>query len=199
VRYLLPLLALVFVSAGQSESGGIDWPRFGYDAARHNQAPASGLTAANAATLKRLSVHLDGTVDSSPIYLHDARVHGKSHDVFFVTTTYGKTEALDADTGSVLWRFTPPSYGRIAGSAQITNSSPAASSDRSAIYASASDGRVRKLRVSDGKVLWTTTLTRDPTHEKLTSSINVSGGRVIMTTGGYIGDAPPYQIGRAHV
>ena len=70
---------------------------------------------------------------------------------------------------------------------------PAASTDRSAIYASAPDGRVRKLRVSDGKVLWTTTLTRDPTREKMTSSINVSRGLVIMTTGGYIGDAPPYQ------
>jgi outer membrane protein assembly factor BamB len=171
----------------------MDWNRFGYDAARHNAAPGSGITAANAAKLARTSVRLDGTVDSSPIYLHDVVVHGKPHDVFFLTTTYGKTEALDADTGSVLWRFTPPTYSRFAGSAQITNSTPAAATDRSAVYASAPDGRVRKLRVADGKVLWTTSLTHDPTHEKLTSSINVSRGLVIMTTGGYIGDAPPYQ------
>lgn len=193
MRYLLPLLALVFVGAGQSAPGGTDWNRFGYDSARHNQGPAGGLIAANVSKLRASRVQLDGTVDSSPIYLHDVRVQGKSHDVFFVTTTYGKTEAIDADSGSVLWRFTPSSYSRIAGTAQITNSSPAAATDRSAIYASAPDGRVRKLRVSDGKVLWTTTLTRDPTHEKLTSSINVSRGLVIMVTGGYIGDAPPYQ------
>jgi hypothetical protein len=49
------------------------------------------------------------------------------------------------------------------------------------------------LRLSDGKVLWTTSITRDPTHEKITSSLNVSRGLVIATTGGYIGDAPPYQ------
>src|SRR5947207_9042106 len=110
MRHLLPLLALVFVSAGQSAPGGMDWNRFGYDAARHNQAPGSGITAANVSMLKQLTVKLDGTVDSSPIYLHDVRVHGKSHDVFFVTTTYGKSEAIDAGTGSVLWRFTPPSY-----------------------------------------------------------------------------------------
>jgi len=171
----------------------MDWNRFGYDAARHNAAPGSGITAANAAKLVRLRVKLDGTVDSSPIYLHDVSVKGKSRDVFFVTTTYGKTEAIDASSGRVLWRFTPPGYSRFAGSAQITNSSPAASTDRSAIYASAPDGRVRKLRAADGKVLWSTTITRDPTREKLTSSINVSQGRVIMTTGGYIGDAPPYQ------
>jgi len=105
----------------------MDWNRFGYDAARHNAAPGSGITAANAAKLVRLRVKLDGTVDSSPIYLHDVSVKGKSRDVFFVTTTYGKTEAIDASSGRVLWRFTPPGYSRFAGSAQITNSSPAAS------------------------------------------------------------------------
>jgi outer membrane protein assembly factor BamB len=171
----------------------MDWGRFGYDPARHNSAPGSGITSANVTKLARRRVALDGTVDSSPIYLHGVRVHGKSHDVFFVTTTYGKTEAIDARSGTMLWRFTPPSYRGIAGTARITNSTPAASTDRTAVYASAPDGRVRKLRVSDGTVLWTTTITRDPTHEKLTSSINVSRGLVLMTTGGYIGDAPPYQ------
>jgi hypothetical protein len=176
-----------------ARASAMDWGRFGYDAARHNSAPGSGITSANVAKLVRRRVVLDGTVDSSPIYLHDVRVHGTTHDVFFVTTTYGKTEAIDAGSGGVLWRFTPPSYRGIAGTARITNSTPAASTDRAAVYASAPDGRVRKLRVSDGKVLWTTTITRDPTHEKLTSSINVARGLVIMTTGGYIGDAPPYQ------
>jgi hypothetical protein len=171
----------------------MDWDRFGYDAARHNSAPGSGITSANVAKLIRKRVAIDGTVDSSPIYLHAVQVHGKAHDILVVTTTYGKTEAIDAASGTVLWRFTPPSYRGLAGTARITNSSPAASSDRSAVYASAPDGRVRKLRVSDGSVLWTTTITRDPSHEKLTASINVSRGLVIMATGGYIGDAPPYQ------
>lgn len=190
---MLALAAALPALARSGAPAGIDWNRFGYDAARHNSAPSSGITAANAAKLVRKSVTLDGTVDSSPIYLHDVKVHGTAHDTFFVTTTYGKTEAIDAGSGAVLWRFTPPSYSSFAGSAQITNSTPAASTDRSAIYASAPDGRVRKLRVSDGKVLWTTAITRDPTKEKLTASINVSRGLVIMTTGGYIGDAPSYQ------
>jgi hypothetical protein len=195
VRALLPLGVAVLALAHGSGAAttGMDWPRFGYDAARHNSAPGSGITASNVSKLAAKRVHLDGTVDSSPIYLHGVSVHGKARDVFFVTTTYGKTEAIDAASGAVLWRFTPPAYRRLAGTAQITNSTPAASTDRSAIYASAPDGRLRKLRISDGKVLWTATLTRDPTHEKLTASINVARGLVIMTTGGYIGDAPPYQ------
>jgi outer membrane protein assembly factor BamB len=93
----------------------------------------------------------------------------------------------------VLWRFTPPAYARLAGSAQITNATPVLATARDAVYAAASDGRIRKLRLSDGRVLWTTAITRDPTHEKITSSLNVARGLVIATTGGYIGDAPPYQ------
>ena len=161
-----------------------DWPVFGYDAARHNSSPASTITAQNVSQLKQLKVTLDGTVDSSPIFVGGW---------FVVTTTYGRTELIDSDTGKVKWRFTPPAYAQVAGSAQITNASPAASTDRTAVYAAASDGRIRKLRLSDGKVLWTTAITRDATREKITSSLNVSRGLVIATTGGYIGDAPPYQ------
>jgi len=174
-------------------AGGTDWARFGFDTARHGVGPAGPITAANVSHLVRQQVHLDGTVDSSPIYLHDVNVFGTSHDVFFATTTYGKTEAINASNGKVLWRFVPPSYGSLAATAQITNATPVSSTDRSAIYAAAPDGNIRKLRITDGKVLWTTSVTRDPTHEKLTSSLNVSRGMVLVTTGGYIGDAPPYQ------
>lgn len=181
---LLPLLAaLLLPSAAGTAAAPRDWPVFGYDAARHNASPDTTITAQNVAGLKRRSVRLAGTVDSSPIYVGGRIV---------VTTTYGKTIALTPG-GRVLWTFTPPAYGHVAGTAQITNSTPAASTDRKAVYAAASDGRVRKLRLSDGKVLWTTSVTRDPTHEKLTSSLNVSRGLVLVTTGGYIGDAPSYQ------
>jgi hypothetical protein len=196
LRFAVALAALAVAAipaVALSGSTGTDWGRFGYDTARHGSAPAGGLTAANVGKLVRHQVQLDGTVDSAPIYLHGVSVGGKKHDVFFVTTTYGRTEAIDATSGSVLWRFTPPTYASLAGSAQITNASPVASTDRSAIYAAAPDGVIRKLRIADGKVLWQRSITRDPTHEKMTSSLNVSRGMVVMTTGGYIGDAPPYQ------
>jgi outer membrane protein assembly factor BamB len=167
-----------------------DWPLYGYDTARHNASPDATITAANVSQLRRRRVRIDGTVDSSPIY---AAKGVRGRDAFLFTTTYGKTEALDADTGRVLWRFTPSTYAHLARSPQITNATPALSTDRTAVYAAAPDGRIRKLRLSDGRVLWTTRITFDPTHEKITSSLNVYRGRVIATTGGYIGDAPPYQ------
>jgi outer membrane protein assembly factor BamB len=158
---------------------------FGYNPGRQNVGPAStGITAANVAQLNRRTIQLDGTVDSSPIYVGG---------VIFVTTTYGRTEAIDAKTGTVRWRFTPPGYKSYAGSAQITNMTPIADPDRTAIYAGAPDGVIRKLAITTGKQLWAMKITRDPRREKLTSSLNFSRGMVIATTGGYYGDPPPYQ------
>ena len=46
------------------------------------------------------------------------------------------------------------------------------------------------------RALYVRGATRDPTHEKLTSSFNIVGSALIITTGGYIGDAPPYLRAR---
>jgi outer membrane protein assembly factor BamB len=121
------------------------------------------------------------------------QVGGGVHDVFFVTTTYGKTEAIDAANGAVLWRFTPPGYSSWAGSAQITTATPVADPNRASIYAAAPDGKIYKLAVADGHSAWSVSITRLPSREKIAASLNYANGRVIATTGGYIGDAPPYQ------
>jgi outer membrane protein assembly factor BamB len=175
-----------------------DWPLFGLTSARINATDApSGVTAAGLAHLRRIRVSLPGTVDSSPIYLHAVRVAGRTRDVFVMTTTYGKTLALDARTGRIAWTYTPAGIGGWEGSYRITNASPAADPGRRAVYAASPDGLLHKLALSDGRQVraggWPVRLTRLPEREKLTSSLNISGGLVVMTTGGYIGDAPPYQ------
>ena len=171
-----------------------DWTRFGWDAGRSSASTdETGITAGNVATLRRQQVTLDGTVDASPIYLHGVRVNGGTHDVFFVTTTYGKTIAIDADSGSILWTFTPSGYDSWAGSRRITNSTPVADPNREFIYAASPDGHVQKLAVADGHAVWTTAITTLPEREKIASALNYDRGRVIAVTGGYIGDAPPYQ------
>ena len=172
----------------------VDWTRFGFDMGRAG-APAAnmGFTAANVAALRRQQVTLDGTVDASAIYLHGVSVHGAPHDVFFVTTTYGKTIAIDAADGTVLWEYTPTSYDALAGSRQITTATPVADPDRRFIYAASPDGLIHKLSVADGRVVWSTAITRLPRREKIASALNYDRGHVIATTGGYIGDTPPYQ------
>ena len=169
-----------------------DWPLYGVTNDRGNVSPAG----TNPTRLRRIAVKVAGTVDSSPIYLHAVRAGGATRDVFVVTTTYGKTLALSASNGRVLWTFTPAGIDRWEGSAQFTNAAPAADPDRRYVYASSPDGLVHKLSLEDGKEAggaWPVSVTRDATHEKLTSSFNISGAYVVVTTGGYIGDAPPYQ------
>ena len=167
---------------------------FGFDSARQNVGPAqTGITATNLARLVRQRVRLPGTVDSSPIYLHDVTVKGHTHDTFFVTTTYGITLAIDATSGQMLWRYQPPTYSSFAGSGQITTMTPVADPSRTAIYAGGPDGRIRKLSVATGRELWSTSISLDPTHEKLASALNFANGLVIAATDGYFGDAPSYQ------
>jgi outer membrane protein assembly factor BamB len=181
-------------SSGGPQQSGSDWPRFGWDVG-HSSAPtiAAGITATNIDSVTEQQVAIDGTVDASAIYLHAVSVHDTTRDVFFVTTTYGKTLAVDANTGTVLWRFTPSSYAAVAGTAQITTATPVADPDREYVYAATPDGEIRKLAVADGSVVWSTPITLLSTREKIASALNYFHGRILVTTGGYVGDAPPYQ------
>jgi putative pyrroloquinoline-quinone binding quinoprotein len=136
---------------------------------------------------------LPGTVDSSPIYLHGVSIRGAAHGAFFVTTTYGITLAIDAADGRILWRYTPRGYSHWAGSEQITTATPVADPSRKWIYAASPDGRIQKLSVATGRAVWRRSITRLPSREKIAGSLNYASRHVIAVTGGYIGDAPPYQ------
>src|SRR3982751_6051620 len=199
IPWVIALLAIVVFRAGAQKliihrQPSHDWLQFGWDVTSSGAADfATGITAANVASLTRRQVRLNGTVDASAIYLHDVNVQGGIHDTFFVTTTYGKTIAVDADSGAVLWEYTPSGYASWAGSAQVTNSTPVADPDREHIYAAAPDGGVRKLAVADGHELWSTAITLLPSREKMASPLKVFRNRVIAVTGGYVGDANPYQ------
>jgi PQQ-like domain len=182
----------------QVAKAGHDWPMFGVGPQKSNDSTAAtGITARNAAKLRRARVSLPGTVDSSPIYLHAARVHGKTRPIIIVTTTYGRTLALSAPTGRALWSFTPSSYAKLKGTYRITTSTPVADASRAYVYTTSPDGLVHKLRVADGREVrtgpWPVSVTKLPEREKLASSLNLVGRDLIVATDGYIGDEPPYQ------
>jgi PQQ-like domain len=190
--------ALASVGAGSTAASklGGDWTRFGYDAARSSNGPAqTGITAANLNRLRRQQVQIGGAADSSPIYLRSVRVAGRTRDVFLLTTSYGKAVAVDASSGSVLWTFMPPGYSKWAGSDRITNSSPVAGPSRAFVYSASSDGKLHKLSLATGREAsgWPVTITRRPSREKIGVALNLSRGLVLAATGGYYGDAPPYQ------
>ena len=193
MRKLLFMTALLLVGLSCSVEAQ-DWPTFGWDVGR-SSAPnvATGLSADRISSLSRQQVILDGTVDGSVIYLHRATVGGSPHDAFFVTTTYGKTLAIDADSGAVLWEYTPASYEELKTTYRITNATPVVDADRMYIYAAAPDGMIRKLAVADGRIVWATAITRLAEREKIASPLSFFNGRVIAATDGYLYDDPPYQ------
>ena len=47
--------------------------------------------------------------------------------------------------------------------------------------------------MANGHAVWRRQITKLPSREKIAASLNFANGRVIATTGGYIGDQPPYQ------
>jgi outer membrane protein assembly factor BamB len=173
---------------------GHDWASFDWDAGRSGASTApTGVTAGNLSAMCRQQVMLDGTVDASAIYLSDVQVNGAPHDVFFVTTSYGKTIAVNANTGGILWTYTPPAYASWLGTPQITNATPVADPSRQYLYAASPDGHVQKLAVADGHPVWSTAVTLSAQSEKIASALNYFASRVIAVTDGYVGDAPPYQ------
>jgi hypothetical protein len=202
-RWITRLVLLATVAcalpAGTASAARHDWPRFGFDAARTNNAKvAAGIAAGDLGGLKRQDVALPGTVDSSPLYLHHVKVKGRSRDVFLVATTYGRVLALGADTGKVLWTYTSPSYDELAGGGQYTTASPVVDRARGFVYAATPDGFVRKLSLGDGaEVLdgaWPASITLGAEHEKISSPLNLSRGRVIATLAGFGGPGNiPFQ------
>jgi outer membrane protein assembly factor BamB len=183
-----------------------DWPTFGGSNTRTNaNTAATKITAANVGSMVRQQVKISAPIDAGLIYLSDVKVNGASHDVFFGTTNVGRTVAIDANDGTVLWEYAAPGFDELAAATgvptgarglivkQITNSTPVADANRQFIYAAAADGKVTKISIADGKAVWSTPVTQKPILEKLDSPLSFVRGNVLVTTAGYVGDTPPYQ------
>ena len=187
------ILAASGIFSFSPRASAADWLQFGGDAASSGASTdATGITMANIGSLQRRQVALDGTVDASAIYLHALEIKGAPHDVFFVTTTYGKTIAIDADQWRDAVEIHAAGLAVGIGSRQITNSTPAADPDRQHIYAAAPDG-TSKSSTSPTAMRSGAPRSRCCGTEKIASPLSYYRGHVIAVTGGYIGDAPPYQ------
>jgi outer membrane protein assembly factor BamB len=123
------------------------------------------------------------------------QVAGATHDVFVVETSFGRTVALDAATGAILWQFAPGSIGKLEGSPRITTSSPVTDPDREFVYLVAGDGRMHKVTVADGAEVktehWPVRVTRIPHGDKLSAPLNIAGRYVIAATAAFR-DQPPW-------
>jgi len=183
-----------------------DWPTFGGNNARGNanMAPTK-ITPENVRSMVHMQVKISAPIDAGLIYLKGVRVNGAMHDVFFGTTNVGRTVAIDANEGVVLWEYAATGFDEAAAVAgapaggrglivkQITNSTPVADANRQFVYAASADGKVTKISIADGKAAWATAVTKMPTMEKMDSPLSFVNGKVVVPTAGYVGDTPPYQ------
>ncbi|HET9111845.1 MAG TPA: PQQ-binding-like beta-propeller repeat protein [Ktedonobacterales bacterium] len=176
----------------QPRSATSDWRMFGYDPARSGVNPTdTRLSTSNVGQLTKLwQARLPGVADSSPILLHGLPFPGGARDVLYVTTRDGRLLALDASDGSMLWSQQPQGP-------KITHSSPVADLARQYVYAYGLDGALHRYNPTSGAEVkgggWPAPITRMTQTEKQGSALNLANGRIYVTTGGYIGDAPPYQ------
>src|SRR5947209_114472 len=175
-----------------------DWLRFDYDAQRSGAGPDNtGINVGDVSSLQTRVVDLSGVADSSAVELHGVLVGGRMRDLIFITTTYGKTLAIDPGRGAIVWQYVPGDIGSYEGSSQITTATPIIDPDRAYLYAASPNGRIHKLAVATGAEVhsghWPVRVTFDPTREKVASALNITGRSLVVVTGGYFGDAPPYQ------
>lgn len=191
---VLACLAGISIATSLAAVPSGDWTTFDYSAQRSGVGPSNtGITAANLHSVRRIAVHIPGTVDSSAVELANVTVKGATHDVAIMTTSYGRTLALNAVNGHLLWEFAPGSVRSLEGGPQITTASPVVDPDRQFVYVSSPDGFIHKLAVASGREVWSTRVTYDPHREKIAGGLNIADGELIVVTDGYDGDTPTYQ------
>jgi outer membrane protein assembly factor BamB len=205
----IAVIAGGFIAVGQqrgASANSADWPTFGGDNTRTNANMApTRITAANLGTMVRQQVTISAPIDAGLIYLRGVQINGAAHDTFFGTTNLGRTVAIDAKDGKVLWEFVPAGFdetgamnpqrgaGNPFGAKQITNSTPVADANRQFIYAASPDGKITKIAIADGKGVWSMAVTKLPKIEKMDSPLSFVNGHLLAPTAGYVGDAGTYQ------
>lgn len=85
-----------------------DWPMYGFDIAQSRFNPnETAITAANVGSLKqKWFFATKGPVSATPTVVSGVTIGGKPHTVLYVGSWDHNFYALDADTGSLLWKVT---------------------------------------------------------------------------------------------
>ncbi len=145
-------------------------------------------------------VALPETADGSPAYVGSVITpkDGRAHNLLIVTTTQGRTVAIDSLDGRTVWQTEPPTGPR------WTSSSPAVDPGREFVFSYGLDGYVHKYSIADGNEVigagWPELVTRKGDVEKGSSALSIATAKdgntyLYMPIAGYPipGDAGDYQ------
>lgn len=183
----------VIGAGGTQQIPLITWNMFDGDSQHSGVNSAeTTLTPGNVGGLTRLwQQTLPVTADSSPVELPGVVTQSGTKDLLFVTTKAGSLLALDAATGTQVWRQDTH------GVSSYTTSSPALDPSGQYVYGYGLDGKAHKYAVATGAEVtsggWPETITLMPSVEKGSSALTTGNGYLYVTTSGYPGDAGHYE------
>jgi alcohol dehydrogenase (cytochrome c) len=140
--------------------------------------PLDQITAANVARLQPvwlMSTGMNNGHEAAPI------VNG---GVMFVTSSFNQVLALDAKTGTVLWRYRSGSQGNVRG--KPVNRGVTLYGDR--VFVVLTEAILVALDAKSGKELWRTTVGNNASGEYMTAPPLVADGKLVTGISG--GDGP---------
>lgn len=197
MRSLLHTSLIAGASMFAVDAFATDWLQWGFEPSHSaNNDVEAAVTAANVSQLEqKYAVALTGRVNSAPVFAQGIVTASGTKDLLFVTAQSGRTTALNAADGSVVWSKTT------TGGHTPIESSPAIDPDRQYVYSYGADGKAHKYAIGDGAEVtsggWPQIVTLKPSVEKGASALAIatSAGttRLYVVTNGYVGDGGDYQ------
>jgi outer membrane protein assembly factor BamB len=192
-----PTSAPTSTPTSQPQSSYVDWSTFAFDMARSGYNPSeTGLGLGNVSSLKLLwSQNLPAAVTSQPILASGVTTSAGSENILYVGSTDGTFEALDADTGSVVWQN---KFGSVSYSCGQTGVNRSAAFDRASNRVYFEDGQehLHALDMGSGKEVsgWPVTVGGKPGLDLPHGAMNYNpGNHSIYTTTSSSCDISPWH------
>ena len=166
----------------QSDAGlgaGDDWPSVNGDVAESGYSRLTQIDAENAGKLGLAwSLDLPGevTLEATPLAVGGT---------LYFTGSYAAVYAVDASSGTVLWRFDPQTWKHNPQKMHFTFAANRGVAYRDGkIFSAAIDGRLFALDAKTGKQLWSVETTDPKGPQTITSAPRLIGDLVIIGQGG---------------
>jgi hypothetical protein len=199
-----PTTIPVTFSVGSSTPppGGSDWLTYGHDPQRSGNAAGESLITPSSVKNLALqwSAKVDGKVTAQPLFVSAVQVVGGTHDVVVVATASNSIYALDASSGSQLWRINfgaPSGVGVVPGGFGIS-AAPVIDKTSGRIYTVTDNGQLRTLSLADGTPaspalqLITNSSTDSTATNFVWGGLNLVGNNLYIPTGSDGNDTQPY-------
>lgn len=180
-----------------------DWSTFGYDLQRSSYNPnESTVSTANAGKLHLLwSVDLGDKIDATPVLAQAVTTASGTRNLVYIGAENGSFDAIDADTGAVVWTrqlgdYLNSSCSDLAGSPFGITGSATFDRSRGRIYVGDGQDKVYALNMADGTIVsgWPVSLgaTVSQNHQYSGVVLNPSNGMLYASTASYC-DISPWQ------